>query len=402
MAGHLGSVPGQGGSEGASPAQACGGSSRERPSQAFRRARGNAEESAPKEWLWIGVGRGRTVCPGDLMNRRDFIRATAILPGIGPGIVARGAQPLPEAGSETREPRGPSETAGGIREVIRDGRFQRGFRACRPPPGRHDPYGDLAGFKPGPPVWDLVQWSSREALPLVPVSDVSGARTWSNACKTVTLRRIGTEGADLELGVNGWEEYGIRARRDGEPWVHLLIEQFFERPPGLADLVSARFRLSARLLRSRLRRTHDYSPGRHAAQFQTFLMLQNRNRNSAGYGRFLWFGIPLYDDRHRVPPEHKTRDTAGSDMFIFTPPGNAYASASAHDGGWVRVDRDLLPLLREALEQAWNQGFLRESRDPADYRVTGLNLGWEVPGIFDVSIEVRDLSWAVVERPGPG
>ena len=114
----------------------------------------------------------------------------------------------------------------------------------------------------------------------------------------------------------------------------------------------------------------------------------------------LWFGIPLYDDRHRVPMEHKTQDTAGSEMFIFTPAGSVYTAASAHDGGWVRVDRDLLPLLRESLEAAWAKGFLTKSRDPGDYRVTGMNLGWEVPGILNVALQVGDLSLVVVPRDG--
>ena len=82
-------------------------------------------------------------------------------------------------------------------------------------------------------------------------------------------------------------------------------------------------------------------------------------------------------------------------MFIFTPAGSIFTSASAHDGGWLTVDKDILPLMREALETAWARGFLTESRALADYRITGLNLGWEVPGIFDVEMQVRDLSLKV-------
>ena len=247
-------------------------------------------------------------------------------------------------------------------------------------------------------MWDLVQWTSRESVPTEPTLASEQVRTWSNALKAVTLRRPGSEAGDLELAVNGWEEYGERARREGEPWVHLLVEQFFADPPALTEIAAARFRIAARLVRSRLRKTDDYSPGRHAAQFQVFLTVQNRNRASAGFGRLLWFGIPLYDDRHRFPLEHKTKDTAGSEMFIFTPPGDAYALKSAHDGDWVRVDRDLLPLLRESVESAWAKGFLRESRELGDYRVTGMNMGWEIPGIFDASVAVRDLSLTVTKR----
>ena len=52
-------------------------------------------------------------------------------------------------------------------------------------------------------------------------------------------------------------------------------------------------------------------------------------------------------------------------------------------------------MIREALETAWARGFLTESRALADYRITSLNLGWEVPGIFDVAMQVRGLSLKV-------
>ena len=190
-------------------------------------------------------------------------------------------------------------------------------------------------------------------------------------------------------------EYEKRARKSGEPWVHLLVEQRFTDPPSLATLTAARLRLQARLLRSELHRTDDFSPGLHAAQFQMFLMLQNRNRESRGFGKLVWFGIPLYDDRSRFPKEHKAQDTGGTAMFIFTPGGEGFANRSAHDREWITVDKELRPLFLEALETAWQRGFLRESRNLEDYRITGMNLGWEVPGLFDVEMQVRGLSLEV-------
>ncbi len=51
-----------------------------------------------------------------------------------------------------------------------------------------------------------------------------------------------------------------------------------------------------------------------------------------------------------------------------------------------------------ALETAWKRGFLTGSRGFADDRITGMNLGWEVPGLFDVEMQVRDLSLEVRAR----
>jgi hypothetical protein len=293
-------------------------------------------------------------------------------------------------------------SAGGVvRELIRDRHFQEGFRLVDPQPGRRLIYGRLAGMATNTePVWDLDQWSSRFPLAAEPPQlPEAGVRRWANPGKGVTWGQPGLAEADLSLGVNAITEYGERARKSGEPWVHLLVEQSFVDPPALSGLVSARLRLKARLLHSQVHRTADYSPGLHAAQFQLFLMLQNRNRQSAGYGKLLWFGIPLYDDRARFPKEHKQQDTGGTAMFIFTPGGEVFSDRSAHERQWITVDTELRPLMLESLETAWERGFLRESRDLADYRITGMNLGWEVPGLFDVEMQVRNLSLRVREEP---
>lgn len=305
-----------------------------------------------------------------------------------------------------------AEEAGAGRELFRDPSFRRGFRLCEPAPGKRVVYGEIRGFPGEAPIWDLDQWSSR--LPLAPALAPgtvvgmagggavqvwpSGRQVWGNEGKRVALGHAGDAGErfDLELAVNGFAEYLGRARRDGEPWVHLLAEQAIEGAPSMAELRHARFRVAARLMHARLHRTEDYSPSRHAAQFQVFLALQNRNPASSGHGRLLWFGIPLYDDRHRVPPEHKTQDTGGTGMYIFTPKGQTYTEASAHDRDWVVVDRDLAGLLKESLESAWSAGFLTESRDLADYGITSVNLGWEVPGLLDVAMRVRGLSLRAV------
>ena len=83
-----------------------------------------------------------------------------------------------------------------------------------------------------------------------------------------------------------------------------------------------------------------------------FLMARNRNRLSPGVGKLVWFGIPLYDDRSRIPKEYKQQNTGGTSMLIFTPGGEVFSERSAHDREWIRIHQELMPLFREALEPA--------------------------------------------------
>jgi hypothetical protein len=296
--------------------------------------------------------------------------------------------------------RGGAASVGSGREVIRDPHFQRGFTALDPKPGKRVSYGVLPGHVRGEkPVWDLAQWSSKHPLQLEPPQPLaSRALRYSNSAKAVTLGQPDTDDADLSLRVNASVEYGRRARRDGEPWVHLLLQQDIENPPALADLSAAQLHVEARLKSSKRIDAADYSPSRHAAQFQIFFSVQNLNRQSPGYGQYLWFGIPIYDDRDRFPKAHKAQDAGGTSMFIFTSAGDVFTKQSAHDRQWLVIDKDLLPLMREGLETAWQRGFLKDSRLLADYRIAGMNLGWELPGIFDVELQVRNISLKVTAK----
>lgn len=281
------------------------------------------------------------------------------------------------------------------RELIRDPHFQNGFWLLEPKPGQRVVYGEaLAPATTAKPVWDLCQWSSKFPLAAAraPQSADDGF-CFTNRAKRVCLGRPGSAEADLSLGVNASVEYGDRARQSsGEPWVHLLVQQEIEPPPSLAELESCRFHVEARLKHSKLHRTDDYTPSRHAAQFLIYLTVANRNPRSPGYGQYLWFGIPIYDDRRRFAPAYQAQDFAGTKMFIYTVAAEVFAKESTQDGNWVIFAQDLLPLMREGLEAGWKRGFLSGSRDLADYRVTGIVIGWEVPGIFDVEMQLRGLN----------
>jgi hypothetical protein len=279
------------------------------------------------------------------------------------------------------------------RELIQDPHFQHGFILWNPKPGKHVRDGELKGFDASTaPVWGLSQWNSKFPLGTTALNS-GGTLVYSNSAKAVTLGAMGTAKADLSLAVNAGAEYGARARKSAaEPWVHLLVEQELEPPAALENLSAVKVHVEARLLHSRLVQAKDYTPDLHAAQFQIFFTLQNRNHQSPGYGDLVWFGVPIYDNRARFPNAFKEQDFGGTAKFIFTPGGKTFTSASAHDGNWVVIDKDLLPLMHEALETAWARGFLKDSKRLADYTIGGMNMGWELPGTFAVEMQIRNLS----------
>jgi hypothetical protein len=281
------------------------------------------------------------------------------------------------------------------RELIQDPHFQNGFLLLEPKPGKRVVYGAIteagAAVKP---AWDLGQWSSKHPLTTAEAKRLpDGVLCFSNVAKRVCIGAPGTADADLSLAANASVEYGDRARKSqAEPWVHLLAQQDIANPPSLTELAHCFFHVEARLKRSVLYHTNDYTPALHAAQFTIYLTVANRNPKSPGYGQYYWFGIPVYDNRSRIAPSFQARDFGGTAMFIYNLPSDVFAKESTHDGQWVTFAGDLLPLMRDGLKAGWKAGFMPGSVEFADYRVTGIFLGWELPGIFDVEMQLRNLS----------
>ena len=288
-------------------------------------------------------------------------------------------------------------TAKDVTELLRDPSFKHGFVLQRPEPGRKVECGTVRGTSGGEPVWQLAQWSGRhpfdQTTPVTP-SAGTGFRL-ANPARSLSF---GGDDGILTLAVNAAAEYGDRPRGKSDPWVHLLVEQPVAKPPRLGDLTALRLHLEARRIRARLVREADYDPGLHAAQFQLFLSVQNLEKGSPGFGNYLWFGIPIYDNRHRMIPDYAAPDFGGTGKFIYTPGTRHFTTGSTHDEGWVTFDAELLPLIREGLATARAKGFLKDSAEEGLFRIAALNLGWEVPGTFDVEMQVRRFSLAATRR----
>jgi hypothetical protein len=284
-------------------------------------------------------------------------------------------------------------------ELIRDPGFVQGFSLLAPKAG--DPgLGRLQEpATRGDPVWQLAQWHSRFPLTnqLLEGLTVRGA---SNLARYVALDRRDPRGPGLTLGVDSRPEYagGLRSG-PAEPWIHLLVQQEVADAPPLNVITSLQLRAEFRLHVAETFRPEGYSPDRHAAQFQVVFTVNNTRRGSSGFGDYLWFVVPVYDDRYELPPPYVAQDFAVTrGKLIFNPGAAAVGLQPLRPGVWQTLACELRPRLDQALAAAWAGGYLAGSRDPADYRIAHLNLGWEVPGLNRVALEVRGLSLQAFRR----
>ncbi len=142
----------------------------------------------------------------------------------------------------------------------------------------------------------------------------------------------------------------------------------------------------------------DYDPGLHAAQFQMFFIVKCVNKQLADGGDFFWFGVPFFDNRHAIPLPYRAKDVGKDDAtgkFIYTIDGREILTGPMKIGKWVQVEKDLLPFVKAGLAEAVVRGYL-ENGEPGNYAVVNMNMGWEMPGVFDGGMQVRGLKVGVV------
>jgi len=287
-------------------------------------------------------------------------------------------------------------------ELIQDRDFQQGFYV-RDTVYPYSYFGPLIGDSSlPPPVWNTAEWGSKSSLRSISRTTLaSGFYQWADANKDFRFGPVGAEEYELYFGVNSQSEYDSIYRTPDQFWPHLLIEQRFSPPydfpgqgpgcPSFSNLDSLIFQIDAKLLYNLTIMNAGYDPTYHAAQFLIYFTVQNSNPSSSGYGKYVWLGMQLYDDRFAIPPSGVSYDI-GTETLINEIPYLDFASVSTHNGAWVHAQIDLLPYALAALDTAWTNGFLNESTDLADYKIGGMNMGWELPGMNISTVGVKGIS----------
>lgn len=274
--------------------------------------------------------------------------------------------------------------------VLGDPTFQQGFIISGPEhstPPRIETY-DQSGVKPR---WGLRRWHSRGKFDQRVIND--NEVLMRDCCGEVNLDR--KTGA-IELVVDTKNEYDQPRTSGSQPWTHLLLEQ----SPFDAPITLTRAKHVWANIDFEMTKYVDYGdndPGLHAAQFSWFIYLKNQDKNSPGYGDFLWFGLSFFDNRHEFVPLYANQDFAmPNGSFIYTLGSKLYLDAPPTVGRRFPVHYDILPHIIDAMDTAKERGFLTQSQYQ-EMTLDGMNIGWEIPGMFEVGVRINSMQIEVVE-----
>lgn len=282
-------------------------------------------------------------------------------------------------------------------QLITDNQFQTGVIAKDPDTGVAEGSIQYTTAN-GSPDWDLAQWNSQSSIygsSSVPLS--SGAYKWQNLYKVLVMGPTNTVDSDLKLTVNSISEYAGVYRQSGDPWPHLLVSQRISEPngkvgtasPWISELTELNYNLDAKLCYANNVYSTGYNSSLHAAQFLNFFTVQNLNSSSPDYGNYLWFGVRIYDDRKALPGLSVQQDL-GTGKLIYNIGIEPFCTNGLVVGEWKNISGDILPYVKDALETAWDLGYLTNSINFTDYKIGGMNMGWEVPGLSCVTMQISN------------
>lgn len=299
------------------------------------------------------------------------------------------------------------------KQIINDNNFQNGFYVRQ-----QDPIVDLGPWRTTDsvktPAWLLAQWGTFKSY-----SDKSAYQClWKN--RQDTADNILTNGINyveyndrlksLTLSADTYAFYNGKGHTDNSSWPHLLIEQSIISRQALLNLPEEEriyYSLAADkiILSLDVRMTqfrHTAYSGINACQFSSFYYVVSTQDNG-----FTWFGAPLFDDRgyrHGEKPYYAL--DAGSGNYIYGIPQYAVYESTLEtgrydffngdrktpkaSGEWMHIELDLKPWLLKLVSMTMGKTTYPNTTDLSQLFFSGLNLGYEIHGSYDVSFEIKN------------
>ena len=242
--------------------------------------------------------------------------------------------------------------------------------------------------------WTLAEWASVHPLRADRKQVKEGDRIdFSTESKVVSLW---PGKGKLSFFADTSKEYGA-PRKSGEDWIHLLLEQKIEAGDRvyLGDMKALDLALDYSVDEcENLMRREEYDPNLHAAQISWFFTVENNRDTKLDFeGRpdYLWFGLPLFDNRHAVIDGPQIFLDRGTEKVIYSVKRAEYMEEPFRIGHKYCVRMDILPSIKKAFAVAKEQDWLKGARWE-DMAIGSTNLGWEIPGTFRCRCTFENLS----------
>ena len=288
-------------------------------------------------------------------------------------------------------------------EVFSDPKFETGFHLMSTSTtGAHEvKYLDYDGKAKHSDsvIWTMAQWWTPFDFQYAPYSYEDGFHVYKNESRTL---KVNTETGELDMQLNSWLEYqerfGGSRTAVSQTWSHFLISQDFREHFMLAPLESLILNFDFEIQEVTMFDEEHYNPSLHAAQFIMYFTIRNTKFNN-----FFWFGVPLFDNRGNDSKPSYNIDQGfegATNSLIYRMGQSDFLPNGVKVGNKYNIHVDLIPFLQDALIC----GLTETSNPPLtgwdwnDCYIDYMNVGWELPGSFNIQSTISNLS-LTAERP---
>jgi len=267
------------------------------------------------------------------------------------------------------------------------------------------------GTEKNAPNWAIGQWSAKYSFADGSVSTIkeSSENVYEIISPTNHLT-VDTNNATLVFDCTTSKNYDTPRRTD-QGWHHLLVETTFtdiNDPDGftkLSEIKDIQVECKIKLLKFEDKMLGQADPDVHAAQFLLYLTIHNANKASKGFGEMIWFGLSFLDNRKEWEDESSQYDigtkaliVGGGNQKIYPEGVNMFRDGrpyAGEDSPVFPVKVNFLETVKKAYTKAREEGYFQES-ELEDLYITGMNIGWEVPGTYDVAMQLSDFDISVM------
>lgn len=247
-----------------------------------------------------------------------------------------------------------------------------------------------------PPAWMIAQWNA-------------GACLWAN--------RAESDAYTLTDGTSKWVTYNkdeksvalrlnAAAVYNGQPagydsWPHLLLEQspltdyasLTDEAKAFYNLADNRFVLDLKLRLADFKDTTN-TDGVNAVQFLTYFYLKDTDGHN-----FIWFGVDLFDNRRQNDTYWAVDSVSGNMIYTLSTKDTYGTLRTLLCSGqpvltdeWTTVRVDLTPHLADVIARANEDNIFSEEVSLADFYIGGTNIGFEIHGNYDCTVEIKDFN----------
>lgn len=287
-------------------------------------------------------------------------------------------------------------------QLIDDASFETGFQLKSVSTSdahvvKHLDY-DGAAIESDRDIWSMAQWWTPFDFQYAPYSHEEGWHVYQNESRTL---RVNTEESALTMQLNSWLEYqerfGGSRTESSQTWSHFLLEQNFSNQPKISELASLRLSFDFEIDEVTLYDEEHYNSSMHAAQFIMYVTIRNTE-----FSNFFWFGIPLYDNRGLDSNPSYNIDSGfegATGALIYRMGQRDFLPGGATIGQRHGVDIDLIPYIEEGfvLGATETDSPPLAGWDWSDCYIDYMNIGWELPGSFNIVSTLYGLSLVAEE-----